>query len=100
MKTMFLLLVLAIGTISATVQASDNLSQGEIRALVQQGKILSLQEILELYPEKAYGKLLDLEIEREHDSVIYELEFLHADGRVLELVIDAADGRLLKQEVE
>lgn len=100
MKTMWLLLALAAGTISAPLRASDDLSQGDIRALVEQGKILSLETILSRYPEKTYGKLLDVEAERERGRVIYELEFLQVDGRVIELEIDAVDGRLIKQEFD
>jgi uncharacterized membrane protein YkoI len=100
MKTTWLLLALAAGTINVPLLASDDLSQGDIRALVNQGKILSLETILTRYPEKIYGKLLDLEAEREHGSVIYELEFLQADGRVFKLEVDAVDGRLIKQEIE
>ncbi len=55
---------------------------------------------MQLYPEKQYGKLLDLEAEREHGTIIYELEFLHTDGRIFELEIDASNGLLLKQEIE
>ena len=100
MKTMWLLLALAAGTINGPLRASDDLSQSEIRALVQQGKILSLETILVSYPESTYGKLLDLEAERKHDRVIYELEFLQVDGRVIELEIDAVSGRLIKQEID
>ncbi|MDH3386372.1 MAG: peptidase M4 [Gammaproteobacteria bacterium] len=100
MKTMLLLLALAAGTTNATVHAGNNLGQDEIRALVQQGKILSLEAILRLYPEKVHGKLLDLGVEHEHGNIIYELEFLQRDGHVVEFEIDAADGSLIKQEIE
>ena len=100
MKMTFIFLVLVAGTISNYVLGSEDISQAEIRELVRQGKLMSLEAIMSLYPEKQYGKLLDLEAEREHGIVIYELEFLRADGRVIELEIDARDGRLLAQEVE
>ena len=100
MKMMSLFLVLAVGMISALLQAGEDISQNEIRELVKQGKLLPLESILSLYPEKQYGKLLDLEAEREHGSVIYELEFLRADGKIIELEIDASNGLLLEQEIE
>lgn len=100
MKMTFIFLVLVAGTISHQLLASDDISQAEIRELVRQGKLMSLEAIMSLYPEKQYGKLLDLEAEREHGVVIYELEFLRNDGRVIELEIDARDGRLLAQEIE
>lgn len=100
MKMMSLFLVLAVGMISSPPWAGENISQAEIRELVKQGKLLSLESIMLIYPEKQYGKLLDLEAEREHGTVIYELEFLRADGRIIELEIDARNGLLLEQEIE
>ncbi len=100
MKTVFLFLVLAAGTINPLARAGEDVSQSEIRELVKRGELLSLESIMQLYPEKQYGKLLDLEAEREHGTIIYELEFLHTDGRIFELEIDASNGLLLKQEIE
>ncbi len=100
MKIMSIFLVLVVGMISTFLQAGEELSQHEIRKLVKQGKLLPLETIMALYPEKQYGKLLDLEVEREYGKIIYELEFLRADGRIIELEIDASNGHLLEQEVE
>lgn len=100
MKTMLLFLVLAVGMTSAPARAGEKLSQDEIRELVKRGELLSLDAILQSYPEKRYGKLLDLEMERDHGTVVYELEFLRADGRIVELEIDARSGLLLEQEIE
>jgi len=81
-------------------QAGKDINHDEIRELVKRGELLSLESIMGLYPEKQYGKLLDLETEREHGTVIYKLEFLRADGRITELEIDARNGSLLKLETE
>jgi uncharacterized membrane protein YkoI len=100
MKMMFIYLVLVAGTISTAVFASDELSQNEIRQLVKAGEILPLDTILSQYPETEYGKLLDLEVEREGNRIEYELEFLRSDGHVIEIKIDAKNGQLIEQEIE
>ena len=100
MKTTLLFLVLAAGTISQAAAASEAVSQAEIRELVRQGAILPLDTILERFPATEYGKLLDLEVEREGGRLVYEFEFLRADGRILEVEVDARDGAVLQQEVE
>lgn len=97
MKIISLFLVLVAGTISPFAQASDELGRAEIRRLVEAGRILPLEVILERYPEKQYGRLLDLEIEREHGMMIYELGFIGEDGRVQEIKIDAENGDLLER---
>ena len=100
MKTMWLFLALVAGTISCQAAASEELGQAEIRELVRQGEILPLETILARFPAKEYGKLLDLEVEREHGTVIYEFEFLRTDGRIVEIEVDARNGRILEQEIE
>jgi uncharacterized membrane protein YkoI len=100
MKTAWLFLALAAGTTSIQTLADDAISQAEIRRLVQERKIVPLETILEQYPENIHGRLLDLEVEREHGRIVYELEFLDPRGRVREYEIDAHDGRLLKQEFD
>ena len=100
MKIISLFLMLAGGAISAFTHADSDFSRAEILKLVDEGKILPLETLLARYPENEYGKLLDLEVEREHGKIIYELEFLRDDGRVLEIEVDASSGRLLGQELE
>ncbi len=96
MKTVFPFLVLVAG-ISPQLQARD-IDRDEIMHLVETGQIQSLEQILSRYPEQKYGKLLDLEVEGKHGRLEYELEFLHRDGRVIELKIDASNGEILEQE--
>jgi len=49
-------------------------------------------------PKGAWAKLLEAELEEKHDVYIYEVELLTVDGVVRELDLDAATGRLLKDE--
>lgn len=100
MKTMWLFPALVAGTISYSVAASEELGQAEIRELVRQGEILPLDTILARFPPKEYGTLLDLEVEREHGTVVYEIEFLRSDGRIFEIEVDARNGTILEQEIE
>ncbi len=100
MKTMLLFLALVAGTISCRVSADEELDQAEIRELVNQGKIMPLEAILAHFPPNEYGRLLDLEVEREHGIVVYEFEFLHANGHIVEIEVDARNGTILEREIE
>ena len=100
MKTMWLFLALVAGTISGQVRASEELEQAEIRRLVSAGKVLPLEALLARFPPEEYGKLLDLEVERERDVIVYELEFLLGDGRIVEIEVDARTGEILGREIE
>ena len=100
MKMMLLYLALVVGTISDQVVASEDLDQSEIRELVRQGEIMSLDTILAQFPAEEFGKLLDLEAEREDGVIVYEFEFLRTDGRIVEIEVDARTGKILEQEIE
>ena len=99
MKMIWLLLALFAGTVSLSLHAGKDLSAGQIRALVKEGEILSLETILEKNKQRLKGRLLDLEVEMSHGKVIYEMEFMLENGNVLEVEIDARTGQLLEQEI-
>ncbi|MDY6981361.1 MAG: PepSY domain-containing protein [Pseudomonadota bacterium] len=83
-----------------SARADDKLDYREARELRQQGKILSLQEILQQVEKDYPGQVIETELEREHGSYIYELEILTDNDRVIELEVDAASGKILKTEEE
>lgn len=94
--------LLLIGTLlcwlGASVLADD--SHLEARDLAREGKILPLQQILQRLDEVQPGQILEVELEREHGLLIYEIELLDEQGRVWEFEIDAASGEILEREEE
>lgn len=70
------------------------------RMLQQEDEILSLEAILERLPADSDSRLLELELEREQGTWVYELEMLHPDGRVREYEVDAVTGEVLSVEDE
>lgn len=70
---------------------------GEVRELVKQGEILPLQAIVERAVGEQTGELLEVELEREGDTWVYELELLDDDGRVYKLYYDARTGEHLPE---
>ncbi|MEE9101732.1 PepSY domain-containing protein [Pseudomonas sp. QE6] len=92
------LLAIALALSAGVAQAHD-LSQDEALRLSREGVIRPFEEILPiaqgLYPG---SKLLEAELEKEHDTYIYEVELLTVDGVVRELELDARNGRILKDK--
>ncbi|MCP8467167.1 PepSY domain-containing protein [Pseudomonas sp. ZM23] len=92
------LFAVAFAMTAGAAQAHD-LSQDEALRLSREGVIRPFEEILPialgLYPG---SKLLEAELEKEHDTYIYEVELLTVDGVVRELELDARDGRILKDK--
>lgn len=82
-----------------SLAVARDLDQDEALRLRQRGVILPLEQLLQQAMDRYPGaKLLEAELEEKHDVYIYEVELLTLDGVVRELDLDAATGRLLKDE--
>lgn len=69
--------------------ASDD--HDEVRDLKNRGEIISLSDLIR-NAGLTEVKILEAELEREHGTLVYELEFLDAEGRVFEQYFDAITG--------
>ena len=78
----------------------DELGADEVRALREQGAILALETILERIRAIRPGRVIEVELEREDGTLVYELELLDSDGNVWEMYVDAATGQVLREERE
>ena len=87
-----LLLVLAM---AGETQAGDH---ERARELLEQGKILSLSEIMEQTSDRFPGKVLEVELEEEDGLIVYKIEFLGEHDTVMEMIIDARSGELILVE--
>ena len=65
------------------------------RALLEQGEILSLSEIMNQANSRIPGKILEVELEEKHGRIVYEIEFLGDQGVVMKMLIDARTGQLI-----
>ncbi len=74
------------------------LDQDDVLPLVQQGQILPLDTLLSRHRARLQGRLIDLELEREHGRWVYELELIDPQGVVREFLIDAKSGEWLGEE--
>jgi uncharacterized membrane protein YkoI len=97
-KVKVLLLVTCMLLLVGVVPADDD--HLEARRLVQEESIQPLEEILEQLRKKRPGRILEVELEREHGRYIYEIELLDDQGKVWEMEIDAENGEILKTELE
>jgi uncharacterized membrane protein YkoI len=72
----------------------------EARQLAMEGKILSLEQIVERIRQIRAGQILEVELEPEYGRMIYEIEMLDERGTVWEMKVDAVSGDILEQEQE
>lgn len=68
------------------------------RRLVESGRILPLEQLLERVQAVRAGVLLEAELdyEADHGGYLYEIELLDAAGRVWEIELDAETGELIE----
>jgi uncharacterized membrane protein YkoI len=94
------LILLLISILSPIYIASASNDHVEARQLIANGEILPLESILKNVRQTYPGKILEVELEKEHGKIIYEIEILDNNGTVIEVYIDATTGKLLSTEQE
>ena len=94
-KTFWSVTASAMLLVSSMAWAGDH---ERARLLLEQGKIMSLSEILQQTNTTIPGKILEVELEEKGGLVVYEIEFLGEKGVVMEMLIDARDGRIISVE--
>lgn len=72
----------------------------EARRAVEQGHARQLAEILRQIQPRLDGKVIGVELEREHERYIYELKIVTPGGALREIYVDAMTGEILKSEEE
>lgn len=99
MKPLSVTLFLVLGLLVAPfVQADDDHERA--RQLKESGQILPLHKIIEAAQEKQPGRVIEVELKDKGGHYVYEVELLDVNGRVWELLLDAANGTLIKRERE
>lgn len=66
--------------------------------LRERREILPLEDLLRRAGLDADARILEIESEFEHGRRVYEVEYLDAQGRIHEILIDAGSGEVLGQE--
>jgi uncharacterized membrane protein YkoI len=87
----FLFAVLALPAL-----ASDD--HDRARAAVQDQLVLPLMHIAPRIETKFDARLLNAELEDDAGGYFYELELITADGRLIEVKVDAASGEVTEVE--
>ncbi|MGZ9138424.1 MAG: PepSY domain-containing protein [Nitrospira sp.] len=59
---------------------------------------VTIEEAIKTGAEKMAGKIIEADLERKHDKVIWEVEVLTAENKVMEVHIDAQSGAMIDVE--
>lgn len=80
------------------VPANERRDHELARQALLAGEILSLRAVLDAIEPHYPGDPIEIEFERDDGRFLYEIKLLQANGRILELEVDAATGRVLDVE--
>ena len=98
------LLLVALSLHGAAARADDDGDSGQesrleqMQEAVERGEIKSLGELRAIVQSKFPGEIVHVSTSGEHGRYHYEFRVLRADGRLLEIEMDAASGDVLEVE--
>ena len=94
-----LALLLAIVALPAWADLSGRGHGGDhdrARAAVSAGEILPLAALLPVLEARFRARMIEVDLERDDGRLVYEIEMITPDGRILEVDVDATTGAILE----
>lgn len=91
-------LVSALLAVSLPVQAKRGGDHERALRERDSGRILPLEQVLAGIAQHVGGRMVKVELEDDNGAMRYEIRWLLADGRILEIEIDAVTGAWLELE--
>ncbi|WP_223730968.1 MULTISPECIES: PepSY domain-containing protein [Ensifer] len=108
--SVFALLLLGLPLLPGPARADDDRSHAagdddvpshdDLSELVREGRIHPLAVLKAQVLTKLPGELIDVRVERDDGVIIYEFRILRESGRVTEVEVEAASGRIVEIENE
>jgi uncharacterized membrane protein YkoI len=93
-KGLAIFLLSALAVFAAGARADDDRDHDVARQAVERGEIKPLAEILRIVRDRLPGEIAGVKIERKGGRLMYELRVVGAQGRLLEVHVDAATGEI------
>jgi uncharacterized membrane protein YkoI len=87
-------LLSALAVFAAGARADEGHDHDVARQAVERGEIKPLAEILQIVRDQLPGEIAGVKIERKGGRLMYELRIVGAQGRLLEVHVDAATGKI------
>lgn len=99
--TMFALpILLAAGTLGAAGIAFGDENEKNGKAEMADAAKVTADQAVKTALDKVPGKVIEAELEKKHNKLVWEVEVLTADKKVMEVHIDADTGAVIDVEEE
>lgn len=98
-STMLVLAMLVLGT--GTLAVTDS-AFGEERSKLEMAAAakVTIDEAIKTASEKVSGKVIEAELDRKHGKLVWEVEVVTAEHKIMEVHIDAETGTFIDIEEE
>jgi uncharacterized membrane protein YkoI len=81
------------------VPAWSDDDEGNMAEMVKSAKV-TIEEAIKTASDKLQGTVIEAELEKKHDKIIWEVEIVAADGKVSEVHVDANSGAIIDVEAK
>ena len=86
--------------LAASPAIAGNDEHDSARRAVERGEALPLVDVLAKVRRELGGEIVGVSFERKQDHWLYEFKVVEPGGRLVEVYVDAASGRVLKREAD
>jgi uncharacterized membrane protein YkoI len=98
---MFILaMLLAAGTLAVIGEAYADEKGKNGKAEMAAAAKVTIEQAIKTVSGKVAGKIIEAELERKHDKLLWEVEVVTAERKVMEVHIDADTGAVIHVEEE
>lgn len=85
---------------SALAQEDPEPDHELAREALRRKEILPLDQVLNAIRDRVPGEIVEIELEREQDRWIYEVEIIDESGRMRDVLVDARNAEIIGTEKE
>ena len=105
MKQLLGMMAVAIGTmlvLNGPAWSDQKGKKDEAKEMVEMAAAakVTIDQAIKTASEKVPGKVVEAELEKKHDTVVWEVEVVTAENKVMEVHIDAESGAVIDVEEE
>lgn len=97
---LLLAIVLSAGTLVAAGSAYANEKEKNGKAEMAATAKVTIDQAVKTALDKVSGKVIEAELEKKHHKLIWEVEVVTAENKVMEVHIDADSGTVIEVEEE
>jgi uncharacterized membrane protein YkoI len=91
--------VVAVGMLLFSVPSWSDEDEGQMADMVKAAKV-TIDQAIKTASEKVQGTVVEAELEKKHDKVVWEVEVLATDNKISEIHVDADSGAIIDVEMK